>query len=86
MFEPYFGTPHGLGFEHAARMFGLSYHRPETPAALDDALAAARASGASALIEVQTDRVANRALHADLLAHASAAVSATLTDAAPASR
>jgi 2-succinyl-5-enolpyruvyl-6-hydroxy-3-cyclohexene-1-carboxylate synthase len=86
VFEPYFGTPHGLGFEHAARMFGLSYHRPETPAALDDALAAARASGASALIEVQTDRVANRALHADLLAHASAAVSATLTDAAPASR
>src|SRR5690606_36179020 len=27
-FEAVFGTPHGLGFEHAARMFGLPYARP----------------------------------------------------------
>ncbi len=74
VFEPYFGTPHGLGFEHAARMFGLAYVRPETPAAFAEALAAARAGSASTLIEVRTDRTANRTLHADLLARAAAAV------------
>lgn len=74
VFEPYFGTPHGLGFEHAARMFGLAYHRPETLAGLDAALGEARSSGRSALVEVRTERVANRALHADLLARCAAAV------------
>ena len=74
VFEPYFGTPHGLGFGHAARMFGLAYHRPETLADLDAALEEARSSGRSALIEVRTERVANRALHADLLARCAAAV------------
>ncbi len=39
VFEPYFGTPHGLGFEAAADMFGLAYSRPETPTALNAALA-----------------------------------------------
>ncbi len=74
VFEPYFGTPHGLGFEHAAHMFGLAYHRPETLAGLDAALGEARSSGRSALVEVRTERVANRALHADLLARCAAAV------------
>ncbi|MEP0547702.1 MAG: 2-succinyl-5-enolpyruvyl-6-hydroxy-3-cyclohexene-1-carboxylic-acid synthase [Rhodothermales bacterium] len=83
LFEPYFGTPHGLGFEHAARMFGLPYARPETPTALAEALAGTQRSGASSLIEVPTDRTANRALHADLLARAAAAVTDTLSSAAP---
>ena len=74
VFEPYFGTPHGLGFEHAARLFGLAYHRPETLADLDAALDAARSSGRSALVEVRTERGANHALHADLLARCAAAV------------
>lgn len=74
VFEPYFGTPHGLGFEHAARMFGLAYHRPDTLAGLDAALGEARSSGRSALVEVRTERVANRALHADLLARCATAV------------
>jgi 2-succinyl-5-enolpyruvyl-6-hydroxy-3-cyclohexene-1-carboxylate synthase len=74
VFEPYFGTPHGLGFEHAARMFGLAYHRPDTLADLDAVLVEVRASGRSALVEVRTERVANRAFHADLLARCAAAV------------
>ncbi len=79
IFEPYFGTPHGLGFEHAARMFGLVYYRPTMLSDLASALAAAQASGTSSLIEVRTDRTANRALHAALLARATAAVDATLS-------
>ncbi len=74
VFEPYFGTPHGLGFEHAARLFGLPYHRPETCAGFEDALAQ---TDGPALIEVRTERVANRALHDDLLARVAAAVAAT---------
>jgi 2-succinyl-5-enolpyruvyl-6-hydroxy-3-cyclohexene-1-carboxylate synthase len=83
LFEPYFGTPHGLGFEHAAQLFGLAYHRPTTPSELADALAEAQRSGASSLLEIRTERTANRALHADLLARAAAAVTDTLPSAAP---
>jgi len=74
VFEPYFGTPHGLGFEHAAEQFELTYYRPDTPSAFAAALASARSSEASALIEVRTDRAANRVLHADLLARIARAV------------
>jgi 2-succinyl-5-enolpyruvyl-6-hydroxy-3-cyclohexene-1-carboxylate synthase len=78
VFEPYFGTPHGLGFEHAAAQFGLTYYRPDAPSALAAALASARTNAASTLIEVRTDRTENRALHADLLARIARAVDETL--------
>ena len=84
VFEPYFGTPHGLGFEHAARMFGLGYHRPETPG--DLAVLLAGTVERSALIEVRTDRVENRVLHADLLQRAAAAVGAAMPSPATVSR
>ncbi len=77
VFEPYFGTPHGLGFEHAARMFGLPFHQPETAGACEAALAEPGAK----LIEVRTERTANRTLHADLLARVTAAVEAAMTEA-----
>ncbi|MFN3595727.1 MAG: 2-succinyl-5-enolpyruvyl-6-hydroxy-3-cyclohexene-1-carboxylic-acid synthase [Rubricoccaceae bacterium] len=72
-FEPAFGAPHGLGFEDAARMFGLDYARPETPSAFAEAYRAACASGRAAVLEVRTERHANRVLHRDLLARAVAA-------------
>jgi len=62
-FDPYFTTPHGRNFEGAAATFDLPYHRPETPAALRAAYEEACRSGASALIEVQTDRAMNRQVH-----------------------
>jgi 2-succinyl-5-enolpyruvyl-6-hydroxy-3-cyclohexene-1-carboxylate synthase len=68
VFEPYFGTPHGLTFEAAARMFGLVYEQPTTAAAFVEAYRTACASGGAALIEVRTDRAANHQLHQDLLA------------------
>ncbi|GIV62640.1 MAG: 2-succinyl-5-enolpyruvyl-6-hydroxy-3-cyclohexene-1-carboxylate synthase [Rhodothermaceae bacterium] len=73
-FEPFFGTPHGLGFEHAARLFGLPYHRPDTLPAFEAVYQAACAAGRSALIEVVTDRHANVALHRRLLDEARAVV------------
>ena len=67
-FEPYFGTPQGVGFEPAAAMFGLSYERPRTTDELLEAYLAACARDGSTLIEVRTDRDENVALHRDLLA------------------
>ncbi|MDX1741069.1 MAG: thiamine pyrophosphate-dependent enzyme, partial [Rhodothermales bacterium] len=66
-FEDYFGTPHGLGFEAAARMFGLRYEAVNEAAAFADSYRAICDSGASGLIEVRTERTENRQLHEDLV-------------------
>ena len=78
-FERFFGTPHGLGFADAARLFGLDYAAPTTRAALVEALDAAADAGASTVIEVRTDREAQAALRRDLEAAALHAVDATLS-------
>ncbi len=58
-FEPVFTdlflTPHGLSFEAAAQLYGLTYHAPTTRAAFRETLATAVASGRPHLIEVRTD-------------------------------
>jgi 2-succinyl-5-enolpyruvyl-6-hydroxy-3-cyclohexene-1-carboxylate synthase len=66
-FEPYFGTPQGVGFEPAAKMFGLVYEHPGTMEAFVEAYGAACARGSSTLIEVQTERGENVVLHRKLL-------------------
>jgi 2-succinyl-5-enolpyruvyl-6-hydroxy-3-cyclohexene-1-carboxylate synthase len=63
VFERCFGTPHGLRFEGAAAMFGLPYHRVETPTAFRDAYRERLTSGRSGLIEVAGDRAANQRVH-----------------------
>jgi 2-succinyl-5-enolpyruvyl-6-hydroxy-3-cyclohexene-1-carboxylate synthase len=66
-FEPYFGTPQGVSFEGAAKMFGLAYELPPTTEEFVEAYSAAVARSAPTLIEVRTDRVENVALHSRLL-------------------
>ena len=66
-FEPYFGTPQGLSFEHAAAMFGLGYRRPSSATEFLEAYRTACASSMPALIEVRTDREENEELHRKLL-------------------
>ena len=66
-FEPYFGTPQGVGFGPAAGMFGLGYEQPHTTGEFLDAYAEACASGRSSILEVRTDREENVRLHAELL-------------------
>ena len=78
VFEAAFGTPHGLTFRHAAAQVGLAYHAPTTADGFEAALAEALASGASAVIEVTTDRAENEALHARITRAAAAAVDAAL--------
>ena len=68
LFEPFFGTPQGVGFEPAAAMFGLGYERPGTSQEFLEAYRAACSREGSTLIEVETDRRENVALHRELLA------------------
>ena len=70
-FEPYFGTPQGVGFGPAAEMFGLQYERPGTTAEFVESYRKACVRGSSTLIEVRTDREENVRLHGELLRLAS---------------
>ncbi|MBA2533699.1 MAG: 2-succinyl-5-enolpyruvyl-6-hydroxy-3-cyclohexene-1-carboxylic-acid synthase [Rubrobacter sp.] len=66
-FEPYFGTPQGVGFGPAAQMFGLDYERPATAEGFVESYRKACARDYSTLIEVRTDRGENVALHRRVL-------------------
>ncbi len=65
-FEHYFGTPHGLAFASAAEQFGLKYARPGSMDSFTAAYEAACELPESSIIEVQTERESNRALHREL--------------------
>ncbi len=73
-FEPYFGTPQGVGFEPAAQMFGLAYERPGTMEDFAQGYGSACARGSATLIEVRTDREENVALHRKILEEVAALV------------
>jgi 2-succinyl-5-enolpyruvyl-6-hydroxy-3-cyclohexene-1-carboxylate synthase len=66
-FETYVGTPQDVGFEPAAKMFGLAYEHPGTIEDFVEAYGSACARGSSTLIEIETDREENVALHRTLL-------------------
>ncbi len=63
VFEPFFGTPHTLSFEHAARLFAIEYRSPETGAEFVKTYRSLVDKKQSAIIEVRTDRQANFELH-----------------------
>lgn len=65
-FEACFGTPHGMDFSGAAKMFGLAYTRPDSPADFDAAFSAACASGKASIVEAVTNRAANLQAHREL--------------------
>lgn len=71
-FETYFGTPHGLTAEHAARMFGIPYRTARNATELQAACQAAVATPGIQLLECFTGRTTNHQahqhLHARLLA------------------
>ena len=70
LFEPYFGTPFNVSFEHAARMFDLPYSAPSTIPEFISAYVKATETGTSAIIEVKTNREENYQLHQRLLEEA----------------
>jgi len=68
VFEDQVATPHGLEAGTAAALFGCDHVLAEDRAGFDSALAAARASARTTIIEVRTDRADNVALHRSLAA------------------
>ena len=66
VFEPYFGTPHQLPFKNAADLFGIDYYKPENKDAFVEIYTDAQQNRRSMIIEVETDRVENKALHRQL--------------------
>lgn len=78
VFEPYFATPQKVGFRHASDTFGVSHAHVDTRRAFIDAYVsatwAASEDGASAVIEVQTDRADNHGVHERLDAECAEAV------------
>ena len=65
-FEEHVATPHGLDFAHAAALYGCAHERVRTVAELRDGLERALAGAETTILEVRTDRTANRALHRTL--------------------
>jgi 2-succinyl-5-enolpyruvyl-6-hydroxy-3-cyclohexene-1-carboxylate synthase len=62
-FEEHVATPHGLRFDAAARLYGCGYEQPKTVAELRSAVLSSLGADGTTIIEVRTDRAANRALH-----------------------
>ncbi len=66
IFENYFGTPHGLTFESAAKMFSLNYKNPKTPKEFAEIYRKSVQSKQPTFIEIKTDRNRNYAAHKEL--------------------
>ncbi|MDT8340919.1 MAG: 2-succinyl-5-enolpyruvyl-6-hydroxy-3-cyclohexene-1-carboxylic-acid synthase [Longimicrobiales bacterium] len=83
-FEPpftrLFATPHGLDLSHLARMHGIPHLVMEDPREGSGVLEEALAAPGSRLVEVRTEREANRIGHEAAVAAAVAAARAALND------
>ncbi len=64
--ESHFAVPHGLGFSHAAQMFGLPHHAPTSARELGEVFASALKHPGATVIEVHSQRDRNVADHQDL--------------------
>lgn len=66
VFEPYFGTPHGLTFSAAAELFDLEYHNPSSSEEFVKFYKKSLTAKKSTIIEVRTERTENYKIHQDL--------------------
>ncbi len=66
VFEPYFGTPHGLTFRAAAEMYGLDYSLADDWGTFDRSVLESLSGNGVALIEAPGDRERNVALHREV--------------------
>ncbi len=66
LFEKFFGTPHNLSFESAAKLFNLNYAQPKTKTEFKNFYQKAVSGKTSTIIEVIANREQNVAIHHDL--------------------
>jgi 2-succinyl-5-enolpyruvyl-6-hydroxy-3-cyclohexene-1-carboxylate synthase len=84
VFEEHVATPHGLAFEHAARLYGCQYAAAESMSEFREQLDSAVADRhRTTIIEVRTVRAANRALHRTIEDRVRTAVNRPTSGAAP---
>jgi 2-succinyl-5-enolpyruvyl-6-hydroxy-3-cyclohexene-1-carboxylate synthase len=76
-FETLFGTPHGLDFEPAVRMYGGAFTRVTEWEGFERATREAIASRGLHVVEVPTDRERNVVLHRELWARVATEVAET---------
>lgn len=62
-FTPYFATPHGLDFRHAARLYGIPLHDTATPEDLGAVVGAAVRRPGTEIVRVRTCKETNRRRH-----------------------
>lgn len=67
IFEPYWGTPHGLGFEAAARMFGFDHAVARTPEEVEAVVARMESLERPLVLEVPTEREAQTVAYKSLM-------------------
>ena len=79
VFEPYFGTPHGLTFRHTAALYGLGYQRAEDWSTFRQAVMESLTNGGTTIIEVPGDRAMNVALHRQMEDAVAAAIHASVS-------
>lgn len=75
VYERHVATPPNLDFAHAASLYGLSHERAEDVSSFRTALERALAQAQSGIVEIETDRAANVALHRRVWQAVTAAVS-----------
>ena len=74
VFEHHVATPHGLDFAHAAALYGCDHTVVADATEFDARLRDAIASPRTTIVEVKTDRTANRELHGRVWAAVEAAL------------
>lgn len=80
VFEPYFTTPQGRSFESAASTFDLVYHKISAGDDFQEVYEQACRTSRPTLIEVESDREANRQVHEQLEREVGAAVEARMSE------
>jgi 2-succinyl-5-enolpyruvyl-6-hydroxy-3-cyclohexene-1-carboxylate synthase len=65
--ETLWETPHSLSFQATAQLFGAGYFRPGNLEELEDSLQSARQTGGFSIVEIQSDRTGNHALHRQIV-------------------
>jgi 2-succinyl-5-enolpyruvyl-6-hydroxy-3-cyclohexene-1-carboxylate synthase len=63
VFEEHIATPHSVRFDDAARLYGCAYQCPQTVAEMRSSVLESLSADGTTIIEVRTERAANRALH-----------------------
>ncbi len=78
-FETLFGTPTGLQFRHAADLYGLSFSQTTSWEAFRAGIQGGQSSSGVKLVEVQTTRARNVALHREIWAAVGSALRAEVS-------